>query len=177
MVYQDLALAPHLDVAANLFLGREIVRKGPLGRLGFLDKRAMRRESARDLERLGLRLRENMASARVLELSGGQKQAVAVARALTWGKRLLVLDEPTAALGVRETAHTLDAVRRIREEQGISVLLVTHDIPAALRIADRFVVLRLGRTAATLDASDVSVDELVAAITGASAVNGGEGDG
>jgi simple sugar transport system ATP-binding protein len=170
MVYQDLALAPHLEVSANLFLGREIMRTGVLGRLGFLDNGAMRSETARDLEQLGLRLRDNLATSRVLELSGGQQQAVAVARALTWGKRLLVLDEPTAALGVRETAHTLDAVRRVRAERGLSVLLVTHDIPAALRIADRFVVLRLGRAAATFDASSVSIDQLVAAITGASEV-------
>ena len=166
-VYQDLALAPHLDVAANLFLGRETLRRGVLGGLGFIDKKAMLREASQDLQLLGLRVREDLASSRVVDLSGGQQQAVAVARALTWGRRLLILDEPTAALGVRETGYVLDAVKRARDERGLSVLLVTHDLLSALRIADRVVVLRLGRDTASFDARAVSVEELVGTITGA----------
>jgi simple sugar transport system ATP-binding protein len=166
-VYQDLALAPHLDVAANLFLGRETVRRGVLGSLGFIDKKAMLREASQDLQLLGLRVREDLASSRVVDLSGGQQQAVAVARALTWGRRLLILDEPTAALGVRETGYVLDAVKTARDERGLSVLLVTHDLLSALRIADRVVVLRLGRDTASFDARAVSVEELVGTITGA----------
>jgi ABC-type sugar transport system ATPase subunit len=165
-VYQDLALAPHLDVSANLFLGRETLLPGLLGRLGFLDKGRMLRAASDDLKLLGLRVREDLASSRVVELSGGQQQAVAVARALTWGRRLLILDEPTAALGVRETAYVLDAVRKARDERGLSVLLVTHDLPSALRIADRVVVLRLGRDSASFDARAVSVEQLVGTITG-----------
>jgi simple sugar transport system ATP-binding protein len=165
-VYQDLALAPHLDVAANLFLGREMVRRGVLGRLGFIDKAAMRTACSEDLRLVGLRGRDDLATARVLELSGGQQQAVAVARALTWGKRLLILDEPTAALGVRETASVLDAVRRARDERGVAVLLVTHDLPSALRISDRVVVLRLGRVAGVFQAAAVTVEQLVGTITG-----------
>ena len=165
-VYQDLALAPHLDVSANLFLGRETLLPGLLGRLGFLDNRQMLRAASDDLQLLGLRVREDLASSRVLELSGGQQQAVAVARALTWGRRLLILDEPTAALGVRETAYVLEAVRKARDERGLSVLLVTHDLLSALRIADRVVVLRLGRDSASFDARAVSVEQLVGTITG-----------
>jgi len=174
-VYQDLALAPHLDVAANLFLGRELLRPGMLGRLGFIDKKRMLVDCSEDLRLLGLRVRDDLAESRVLELSGGQKQAVAVARALTWGRRLLILDEPTAALGVRETAYVLDAVRQARDERGVSVLLVTHDLPSALRIADRVVVLRLGRDAAVFDAAAVSVEQLVGTITGV--FKGDEGAG
>jgi simple sugar transport system ATP-binding protein len=166
-VYQDLALAPHLDVAANLFLGRETLRRGVLGGLGFIDKKAMLREASQDLQLLGLRVREDLASSRVVDLSGGQQQAVAVARALTWGRRLLILDEPTAALGVRETGYVLDAVKTARDERGLSVLLVTHDLLSALRIADRVVVLRLGRDTASFDARAVTVEELVGTITGA----------
>jgi len=165
-VYQDLALAPHLDVAANLFLGRETLLPGVLGGLGFIDKKAMLRAASADLQLLGLRVREDLASSRVVDLSGGQQQAVAVARALTWGRRLLILDEPTAALGVRETAYVLDAVRKARDERGMSVLLVTHDLLSALRIADRVVVLRLGRDCASFDARSVSVEQLVGTITG-----------
>ena len=165
-VYQDLALAPHLDVSANLFLGRETLRPGVLGALGFIDKKAMLRAASEDLQLLGLRVREDLASSRVLDLSGGQQQAVAVARALTWGRRVLILDEPTAALGVRETGYVLDAVRTARDERGLSVLLVTHDLLSALRIADRVVVLRLGRDSASFDAQAVSVEQLVGTITG-----------
>jgi simple sugar transport system ATP-binding protein len=165
-VYQDLALAPHLDVSANLFLGRETLRPGVLGGLGFIDKKAMLRAASDDLQLLGLRVREDLASSRVVDLSGGQQQAVAVARALTWGRRLLILDEPTAALGVRETAYVLDAVRKARDERGLSVLLVTHDLLSARRIADRVVVLRLGRECASFDARSVSVEQLVGTITG-----------
>ncbi len=174
-VYQDLALAPHLDVAANMYLGREILRPGLLGRLGFIDKQRMRLTCSEDLRLLGLRVREDLAGSRVLDLSGGQQQAVAVARALTWGRRLLILDEPTAALGVRERAYVLDAVRKARDERGVSALLVTHDLPSALRISDRVVVLRLGRDAAVADARAVSVDQLVGAITGVFEAAGGAG--
>jgi simple sugar transport system ATP-binding protein len=175
-VYQDLALAPDLDVSANLFLGREVLRPGLLGRIGFIDKKRMLRDCADDLQLLGLRVRKNLAAARVLELSGGQQQVVAVARALTWGRRLLILDEPTAALGVRETGYVLDSVRKARDERGLSVLLVTHDLPSALRIADRVVVLRLGKDAAAFDADDVSVEQLVGTITGVFD-GGGTGNG
>ncbi|MEP7053708.1 MAG: ATP-binding cassette domain-containing protein [Actinomycetota bacterium] len=172
-VYQDLALAPHLDVAANLFLGRETPRSGVLGKLGFIDKKAMQIACEEDLHLLGLRVRKNLATARVESLSGGQQQAVAVARAITWGRRLLILDEPTAALGVRETKQVLDTVRRVRDERDLSVLIVTHDLPSALRICDRVVVLRLGRDAADFDARAVSIDQLVGTITG---VYGGAGE-
>ncbi|GAA4493638.1 ATP-binding cassette domain-containing protein [Actinoallomurus oryzae] len=161
-VYQDLALAADLDPAANLFLGREIFRSGLLGRLGFLDKRAMARDTANEMARLGVRLKD--ATAPVAALSGGQRQSVAVARAAMWASRVIFMDEPTAALGVVQTEQVLQLVRRVRDE-GIAVVLISHNMPQVLEVADRVEVLRLGARVARFTAADATVDDLVAAMT------------
>ncbi|WP_116953528.1 ATP-binding cassette domain-containing protein [Jiangella endophytica] len=162
-VYQDLAVADDLSVAANLYLGREILRTGPLGRLGLLDKRAMRRGAAEALSQLGVRIPR--VTTPIAMLSGGQRQSVAVARAIIWATSVVILDEPTAALGVVQTERVLDVVRRARDA-GMSVVLVSHNMPQVLEIADRVEVLRLGRRAARFRADEVTTDELVAAMTG-----------
>jgi simple sugar transport system ATP-binding protein len=161
-VYQDLALAADLDPAANLFLGREILRPGLLGRLGFLDKRAMARDTANEMARLGVRLKD--ATAPVAALSGGQRQSVAVARAAMWASRVIFMDEPTAALGVVQTEQVLQLVRRVRDE-GIAVVLISHNMPQVLEVADRVEVLRLGARVARFTAADATVDDLVTAMT------------
>ncbi|MCW2943925.1 MAG: Ribose import ATP-binding protein RbsA 2 [Actinoallomurus sp.] len=165
-VYQDLALAADLDPAANLFLGREIFRPGLLGRLGFLDKRAMGRDTAKEMERLGVRLKD--AAAPVAALSGGQRQSVAVARAAMWAQRVIFMDEPTAALGVVQTEQVLELIRRVRDE-GIAVVLISHNMPQVLEVADRVEVLRLGARVARFTAADATVEDLVAAMTSGTA--------
>jgi simple sugar transport system ATP-binding protein len=165
-VYQDLALAPELEPALNIYLGREIVRSGVLGRLAFLDRRTMRSEAATRLSHLGIDLpRLNRP---VSYLSGGQRQAVAIARALIWARRLLLLDEPTAALGVRQSRQVHDVIRRVRD-QGITVVLISHNIADVMALTDRIIVLRLGRVVATYETGRTNGDEVVAAITGARA--------
>ncbi len=163
-VYQDLALADPLDAAENVFLGREIVRAGLLGRLGLLDRGEMRRQCESHLEDLGVQLPSIRAP--VETFSGGQRQAVAVARASVWGKRLLIMDEPVAALGHRQTVQVLDLMRRTRDEKGISVILISHNLPEVIRVADRITVLRLGHRVLTVPAAEATTDLLVAAMTG-----------
>jgi simple sugar transport system ATP-binding protein len=162
-VYQDLALAPDLDGAANLYFGREIMRRGLLGRLGFLDDRAMHAGARKAFAELGVDLQN--AQSPVANLSGGQRQSVAVARSVAWANKVIFLDEPTAALGVVQTARVLDVVRRIRD-RGIPVVLVSHNMPQVLQVADRIEVLRLGRRVARFDAGRATVEQLVAAMTG-----------
>jgi simple sugar transport system ATP-binding protein len=162
-VYQDLALAQDLDPASNLFLGREPVRKGPLGRLGWLDKRRMRREAAEIFAQLGVSLPSLRAP--VANLSGGQRQSIAVARAAQWSRRVLVLDEPTAALGVAQTEQVLKLIRQVRDN-GVSVILVSHNMTDVLSVCDRITVLRLGKRVADLATEEATVDHLVALITG-----------
>ncbi|GAA2050512.1 ATP-binding cassette domain-containing protein [Catenulispora yoronensis] len=163
-VYQDLALAPDLDAAANLHLGRELYRGGLLGRLKVLDRAAMRRAAVAAFADLGVGLRD--VGVPVRSLSGGQRQSVAVARAVAFASRVVFLDEPTAALGVVQRGRVLDTVRRVRD-RGISVVLISHNMPEVLSVADRVEVLRLGRRVARFQAADTSVEELVGAMTGA----------
>lgn len=160
-VYQDLALAPDLDTAANMFLGREILKPGLLGRFGVLDTPRMARQAGEAVARLGVSLRS---SSVVLTLSGGQRQSVAVARAAMWATRVIFMDEPTAALGVAQTQGVLDLIRRVRDE-GTAVVLISHNMPQVLEIADRIVILRLGRTVGHVSAPATNVDELVRAMT------------
>jgi simple sugar transport system ATP-binding protein len=164
-VYQDLALAPDLGPVQNMFLGREIRRRGLLGLLGFLDDRAMIRSADRDFERLGLRVDVHRGSVR--EMSGGQRQGVAVAKAVSWARSVVLLDEPTAALGVVQTRGVLDMVRRVAA-QGLAVVLITHNMTDVLEVADRIEVLRLGRRVASIDRADATLESLVAAMTGGS---------
>jgi simple sugar transport system ATP-binding protein len=163
-VYQDLALAEDLDPAANLFLGREVMRSGLLGRLGFLDKRSMRDRATRSFGTLGIDLPDM--DVEVGMLSGGQRQTVAVSRAATWASRVIFMDEPTAALGVVQAERVLDLVRRVRES-GKSVVLISHNLPQVFQVAGRIQVLRLGRRVATFRTDDVTMDEVVGAMTGA----------
>jgi simple sugar transport system ATP-binding protein len=168
-VYQDLALADDLSAAENFFLGREhLVKSSFWRRLGQLDQRRMQREAAEHLDRLAINL--PALNAPIREFSGGQRQCVAVARALVWANRVIFMDEPTAALGVAQTQHVLDLIGRVREA-GLAVVVISHSVPEVMEVADRIVVLRLGRRVATLDPSTCTPDDVVAAITGA---NGGE---
>ena len=163
-VYQDLALADQLDAASNLFLGREALRSPPLSWFGFLDKRKMRRETASAIERL--RVGIPSVEQPVINFSGGQRQSIAVARAIAWGRRIVIMDEPTAALGVRESQMVLDMIRDLREH-GLSVIMVSHNLPEVFIAADRITVLRLGRTISTIETQDSSVEAVVGMMTGA----------
>ncbi|MCC6270237.1 MAG: sugar ABC transporter ATP-binding protein [Microbacteriaceae bacterium] len=172
-VYQDLALAPSLTPGENLFLGREIMRKGILGKLGFVDRAAMSEAAISELDRLGARTPTSHVE--VEALSGGQRQAVAVARASLWGTALIMLDEPTAALGVAQTASVLDLIRSLRDERGLSVLLVSHNLPDVFAVADRATVLRLGEDVLTADIKDVTTNDLISAMTGGRVLEFGTG--
>jgi simple sugar transport system ATP-binding protein len=164
-VYQDLALADPLDAAENVFLGRELCYGGLLGRLGFVDRRAMHATTAANLRDLGVNIPS--LTVPVETFSGGQRQAVAVVRATVWGQRFLIMDEPVAALGVQQTTHVLDLMQRARDEKGLSVILISHNMPEVLRVADRVTVLRLGSRVGTIAAKDATPTLLVGAMTGA----------
>jgi fructose transport system ATP-binding protein len=166
-VYQDLAVAPQLDIASNLFLGREVRRSGPLGRLlRMLDRPAMRREAAKYLSDLGIGIQS--ITQRVGDLSGGQRQGVAVARAAAWGRKVVIMDEPTAALGVKETGQVVDLIKRVRE-RGLPVILISHDMPHVFELADRIHIMRLGKRAAVVTPQSHSMSDVVAIMTGARA--------
>jgi simple sugar transport system ATP-binding protein len=169
-VYQDLALANHLDASANLFLGRESLQPGVLGWLGFLDSRTMRRRTSEELRHLKIDIPSVQVP--VLGMSGGQRQAVAVARAHAWGSRIVIMDEPTAALGVRESAMVLELIREVRSN-GVSVIMISHNLPETFAVADRITVVRLGRNVATLTTRESSVEAIVSMMTGIAAPAGG----
>jgi len=162
-VYQDLALCPHLDPVNNLYLGREVKARAPLGWFGFMNRKVMREGSVKAFTDLGATVRR--LAEPVGSMSGGQKQSVAVARAAAWANKIIFLDEPTAALGVVQTANVLDLIRRVRDK-GIGVVLISHSMPEVLDVADRIQVLRRGRRVATYQASKTSLEELVATMTG-----------
>lgn len=163
-VYQDLSLAVDLPVWANVYLGRERLRPGILGRLGMLDHRGMIENTAAELEHLAVRLPS--VTAQCDQLSGGQRQAVAVIRAIFWGTRLLLLDEPTANLGVEQQRHVADLVMQVKA-RGIPVLIVSHNLPQLHAIADRILVMFHGHLVAALDARTATLEEIVGWITGA----------
>jgi simple sugar transport system ATP-binding protein len=163
-VFQDLALAPDLDGAANVYLGREMLRPGLLGRLGVLDKPAMKQAATDAFVNLGVAIKD--AGASVGNLSGGQRQGVAVARAASWASKVIIMDEPTAALGVVQTENVLNVIRRVRDS-GLAVVLISHNMPDVLKVADRIEVLRLGRRVATFAVKDATIELLVGAMTGA----------
>ena len=164
-VYQDLAVAPALDIASNLFLGRELRCKGPIGSwFRLLDKRRMKREAKREMDELKFHL-PSIGSA-VENLSGGQRQGVAVARAAIFARRLVIMDEPTAALGVRESGQVLNLIRTIRG-RGLPVILISHDMPHVFEVADRIQIMRLGRRVALTTPKRHSMSEVVAIMTGA----------
>jgi simple sugar transport system ATP-binding protein len=159
-VYQDLALAPDLDAAANVFLGREILKPGLLGRLGVLDKSRMVQQAGEAMSRLGVKIHP---STEVFTLSGGQQQSAAVARAAMWATNVILMDEPTANLGVMQTKGVLDLIGRVRKA-GTAVVVISHNLPQMLDITDRIVVLRLGRTVGQVAACEASVDDLIRAM-------------
>lgn len=164
-VYQDLAVAPALDIWSNLFLGREVRRRGFAGRfLRMLDAPRMRRESEQHMDELKIGL--NSVSQTVETLSGGQRQGVAVARAVAFGRKVVIMDEPTAALGVKETGMVLDLIRKVRD-RGLQVVIISHDMPSVFEIADRVHVHRLGRRSCVVDPKVRSMSEVVALMTGA----------
>jgi fructose transport system ATP-binding protein len=164
-VHQDLAVAPALDIASNLYMGRELRRRGVLGTvLRMLDKPKMRAESARHMAELRIGLRS--LTQPVENLSGGQRQGVAVARAAAWARHVVIMDEPTAALGVKESGQVLDLIRRVRD-RGLPVVLISHNMPHVFEIADRIHIQRLGRRAAVVRPGDYAMSEVVAIMTGA----------
>lgn len=163
-VYQDLALAPDLDAAANLYLGRETLLPGLLGKLGVLDKAAMRRGTNEAFARLGTGVQDTAAA--VHTMSGGQRQAVAVGRALTWARTVVLMDEPTAALGVVQSERVAKLIGQVKAS-GLAVVLVSHNLPFVFEVSDRIEVLRLGRRVARFDTRTATVEGVVAAMTGA----------
>ena len=164
-VHQTLAVIDPLDVVENLFLNREHTRGGWLGAwLGVLDKKRMREESNEILSRLDIRIPSLRRPLNAL--SGGQRQAVAIGRAVAWGQQIVLLDEPAAALGVEQAARVLELIRGLRDT-GVAVLLITHNMDRVTEVCDRAIVLRQGRKTAEVDVGDATKDDLVAYITGA----------
>lgn len=164
-VYQDLALVDTMSAVQNVYIGRESLHKNPILRmLNVVDDRSMRKRAREILKDLGVGIQSVNVS--VKGMSGGQRQCLAIARAILWGRRIVILDEPTAALGVRESAHVLGIIGRLRDH-GISVILVSHNMQQLVRVADRITVMRLGRTIATRDVAAVTPEHLVGLITGA----------
>lgn len=163
-VYQDLALASELGPAENVYMGRELVLGGLLGRLGFLDKPAMKRHAREAFERMGTDVKDM--DAPVALLSGGQRQSVAICKSIMWAQNVVFMDEPTAALGVVQTEKVLQLIKRVRDD-GVTVILISHNMPEVLQVADRIEVLRLGKRVATFRGKDTNIQELVGAMTGA----------
>jgi fructose transport system ATP-binding protein len=168
-VYQDLAVAPALDIASNLFLGREMRRKDLIGRVfRMLDSKRMQAEASSHMRDLKIGI--GSMSQAVETLSGGQRQGVAVARSAAFARHVVIMDEPTAALGVKETGMVLDLIRGVRE-RGLPVILISHDIPTVFDVADRVHIQRLGRRVAVVKPEDVDMAEAVAIMTGAARGN------
>ena len=164
-VYQDLAVAPALPIADNLFLGREIRRGGILGSvLGMMDKKRMINDASRYMQDLKIGIRSMRQP--VETLSGGQRQGVAVARSAAFARHVVIMDEPTAALGVKETGMVLDLIRRVRDK-GLPVILISHNMPNVFEVADRIHIHRLGKRAAVIRPQDYSMSDAVALMTGA----------
>jgi fructose transport system ATP-binding protein len=164
-VYQDLAVAPALDIATNLFLGREKRRAGPLGSVfRMIDHKGMKEEADKQMKALQIGIRSM--SQPVETLSGGQRQGVAVARAAAWARKLVIMDEPTAALGVKESGQVLELIKRVRDN-GLPVILISHNMPHVFEIADRIHIHRLGKRVAIVDPKETSMHDVVGIMTGA----------
>ncbi len=167
-VFQNLAVSPALSIADNLFLGREIRRKDVMGRVfGCLDRAEMQRQARRQLSSLGLLTIQNIDQA-VETLSGGQRQGVAVARAAAFASRMIIMDEPTAALGVKESRRVLELIVEVKR-RGIPIVLISHNMPHVFEVADRIHIMRLGRRATVIRPTDYSMSDAVAIMTGAMA--------
>jgi fructose transport system ATP-binding protein len=171
-VYQTLAVAPALDIAENMYLGRERRRAGPLGSiLRMLDKKGMKEDAGKSMANLGIATVQNMSQA-VETLSGGQRQAVAVARAATFATKFVVLDEPTAALGVKETGQVLNLIQEIKA-RGLPVILISHNMPNVFEVSDRIHIARLGGCAGVITPKSHTPTEAVAIMTGATTLQKG----
>jgi fructose transport system ATP-binding protein len=171
-VYQTLAVAPALDIAENMYLGRERRRSGPLGSvLRMLDKKGMKEDAGKSMANLGIATVQNMSQA-VETLSGGQRQAVAVARAATFATKFVVLDEPTAALGVKETGQVLNLIQEIKA-RGLPVILISHNMPNVFEVSDRIHIARLGGCAGVITPKSHTPTEAVAIMTGATTLQKG----
>ena len=164
-VFQHLALVEQLDVSENVFLGREVTYEGFRRYFGFLSKRKMQQQTREVLNKLHIKIPPPRVPVR--SLSGGQRQAVAIGRAVMWGRELLILDEPTAALGVEETEQVLQLIEDLKRSGHIAVIVVSHNMQDVYRIADRILVLRHGRLVASLPKGQTNMQEIVAYITGA----------
>ena len=165
-VYQNLALSPALSITDNMFLGREIRQKGFMGKfLKFLDKKAMADEARKRLSELGLLTIQNI-NQLVETLSGGQRQGVAVARATSFGTKVVIMDEPTAALGVKESRRVLELIGEVRA-RGIPIILISHNMPHVFEVADRIHVHRLGTRLCVIDPKKYEMSDAVAFMTGA----------
>ncbi len=164
-VYQDLAVAPAMTIAENLFLGREIIKGNPVGKLlRLIDKKEMLTQAVQRMEELKVGIR-SMTQA-VETLSGGQRQCVAVARAAAFARHVVIMDEPTAALGVKEGNMVLELIRRVRDK-GLPVILISHNMPHVFEIADRIHIQRLGKRATVVNPKAISMSDTVAVMTGA----------
>lgn len=165
-VYQNLALSPALSIADNMFLGREIRRPGFLGQwMRMLDRPAMEKRARDKLSELGLMTIQNIGQA-VETLSGGQRQGVAVARAAAFGSKVIIMDEPTAALGVKESRRVLELILDVRR-RGVPIVLISHNMPHVFEVADRIHIHRLGRRLCVVDPKQISMSDAVALMTGA----------
>ncbi|RAZ80276.1 ATP-binding cassette domain-containing protein [Mesorhizobium atlanticum] len=165
-VYQNLALSPALSIADNMFLGREIRKPGPLGSwFRMLDRPAMEKRARDKLTELGLMTIQNISQA-VETLSGGQRQGVAVARAAAFGSKVVIMDEPTAALGVKESRRVLELILDVKK-RGLPIVLISHNMPHVFEVADRIHIHRLGRRLCVVDPKQVSMSDAVALMTGA----------
>ncbi len=169
-VYQDLAVAPALNIMENIFLGRELRRPGLLGSLfHMLDKRRMLKDTVRYMQDLKIGIRSM--NQRVETLSGGQRQGVAVARSAAFASHVVIMDEPTAALGVKESHMVVELIKQVRD-RGLPVILISHNMPQVFEVADRIHIQRLGRRAGVVKPSDISMSDVVAIMTGAMTVPG-----
>ena len=165
-VYQNLALSPALSIADNLFMGREIRKSGLLGHwFKMLDRKAMEKFARDKLSELGLMTIQNIGQA-VETLSGGQRQGVAVARAAAFGSKVIIMDEPTAALGVKESRRVLELIKDVKS-RGIPIILISHNMPHVFEVADRIHVHRLGRRLCVIDPKEYTMSDAVAFMTGA----------
>jgi simple sugar transport system ATP-binding protein len=163
-LYQESGLAPHLTVAQNVFLGREIPVKGILGKMGFLARKKMAADAEADLERIGIAFASS--GRPVSALSGGQRQAVAIGRSVTWARKVIILDEPTNHLGARQAGEVLHIIENAKK-QGLGVVFISHTLPHVLQVCDRIVVLRLGKIVKDAPASSFTNETLLGYITGA----------
>ena len=162
-LYQDSSLAPELTVSANVFLGREEVVPGFWGKLGFLANKRMDEVARQELQKVGIAVPSSTRS--ISKLSGGQRQAVAIGRAVSWASKVIILDEPTNHLGARQSAEVLEVIKHAKS-RGLAVIFISHTLPHVLEVTDRIVVLRLGKVSVDAPTSEFTPDSLVKAITG-----------